>query len=528
MRIGFTSIFSWRPHVEHLYYLAQIAREGGHTTLFLTCDSDLPTCYARELRPEKSDWLQCASCRIGGIRSYARKGISSIRTLAANEVQVSKREIEWMRSSASTLGRFETNAQFASPQMATLMQRLAPAVAKTYEATRRWIDRERLDAICLFNGRMDATCGVLEAAKDAGVPFISMERTWFGDGLQLLPNENCLGLQTVDQMMADWRDQPLSKAQAIRSSSHIASRFLRRNSKEWRAYNTSAQVTDWPVAGGRCRILLVPGSRNESMGHPDWASQWSEPTEAFDAVIEHLGLQPTDIVLRCHPNWAEKIGHVTGHMSESYFTNWAVKRGIHVIPSADRTSTLGLIEQADAVVLGGGSAALEAGILGKQVIAVSPSMYQQAGFQSAAYNPDQLCGLTLLKDANESKRTLETARIARQTLRFCYTMVYRIPQHVPYVKCVTTTRYAYYDGADPEILTRLIVTQQLEADDAYAASDCSGEDNVLELIGQGEWGALMEAAADLPVANVLPKLVQRRWLFRPIDRLRNAMPRGDL
>jgi hypothetical protein len=528
MRIGFTSIFSWRPHVEHTYFLAQLARQAGHTALFLTCDSDLPTCYTRELRPERADWLQCAACRVGGIRSYAGHGVASIGSFLPGELLTSSRAIEWASSSASTLRRFESNADFASPVLAELAQRLAPAAGMAYDAARRWIDRERLDAICLFNGRMDATRGVLEAARDAGVPFISMERTWFGDGLQLLPGENCLGLRSVDRMMADWRDRPLSKVQAFRAVSHIASRFLQRNSKEWRAYNTAAQITGWPVNNGRHRILLVPGSRNEFWGHPDWASQWAEPTAAFDAVIEQLGLQSADLVMRCHPNWAEKIGSATGYFSEAYFTDWASRRGIHFIPSADKTSTLGLIEQADAIVIGGGSAALEAGILGKQVIAVSPSVYQQAGFQSTAYNPEQLCNLRLVTDLDKPARTSEAAEIARQTLRFCHTMIYRVPQYVPYVKCVTTTRYEYQEGADPQRLIKLLTSGHLEADDNHAAVNCTEEDGVLELIRQRAWNALLEVNVGDDSATGPTRPVRRRWMFRPIDQVRDAMPRGDL
>lgn len=523
-------MFSWRPHVEHTYFLAQLAQQAGHTAVFLTCDSDLPTCYTRELRPQRANWMHCATCRIGGIRSYAEKNVASIGSFQDKRTQLitSDRALDWASSSASSIGRFESDADFSSSAYAELAQRLAPAANIAYDAALRWIDRERIDAICLFNGRMDATRGVLEAARQANIPFISMERTWFGDGLQLFPGESCLGLQSVDKMMLDWRDQPLSKAQALRAASHIASRFLRRNNKEWRAYNVEAQLAKWPVKNGRRRILLVPGSRNEVWGHADWTSQWAEPTAAFDALIEHFGLQSTDLVMRCHPNWAEKIGAATGHLSETYFTNWASQRGIHFISSADTTSTLGLIEQADAIVVAGGSAALEAGILGKQVIAVSPSVYQEAGFQSTAYNHEQLQRLHLIVDLDKSLENSEAVRIARQTLRFCHTMVYRIPQYVPYVRCITTTHYEYLNGADPGRLIKLLKTGELEADDSYAEDNSESEDEVLEMIRQRDWNSIVqEGVVDQPT-NILTKSVKRRWMFQPIDRLRDALPRGDL
>jgi hypothetical protein len=524
MRIGFTSLYAWRPHVEHLHYLAGLATEAGHSVSYLTCDSDLASCYTKALRPERSDWAHCTRCRLGGVRSYATQGVVSIGEMAGTATAATPQSAQWCHSSAATLGRFESDAEFAGAEFEGLAQRLDEPTRKAHAAGLRWIERERLDAICLFNGRMDATRGVLEAARTAAIPFVSLERTWFGDGLQLLPQENCLGLRSVDRLMTEWRDLPLTHEQAMRAVGHIAARFLRRNQKEWRAYNTAARSADWPTAA-RHRILLVPGSRNEVWGHPDWRSSWPEPVAAYDALIERLGLAPSDLVLRCHPNWGERIGSRDGSASERYFGDWARQRGVHVIGSTDATSTLGLIEQADAIVVNGGSAALEAGILGKQVIAIAPSVYQQAGFQSTACTPEDLARLTLHAGLDEAQRAAHAAEIARKTLRFCHTMVYRVAQFVPQVRCLTTTRYEYRDGADPQRLVALLRGGELQADDAERAAHARAEDAVLALIAARSWEALIEAT---PQHDGPTRPVSRRWMFRPIDRIRESMPRGDL
>lgn len=526
MRIGFSSIYAWRPHVEHLHYLAGLAREAGHQASFLTCDADLDACYTKALRPRRSDVMHCVQCCVGGLRSYERQGVHSIGRLADERLQMPAKASEWSRSSASTLGRFESDADFASEEFLSLARSLDGPTRRTYSAAMRWIERERLDAICLFNGRIDATRGLVEAARAVGVPFVSVERTWFGDGLQLLPGEDCLGLRNVDAMMREWREQPLSRGQGLRAGSHVASRFLRRNGKEWRAYNLSAKATDWPVAKAQRRILLVPGSRNEVWGHPDWRSRWPEHTVAFDALIDHLGLRAEDVVLRCHPNWGERIGEVDGSKSEDHYREWAARKGIQCIASTDPTSTLGLIELSDAIVVCGGSAAFEAGVLGKQVIAVAPSVYQQAGFQSDAGSPEALRNLVLHTELDETSRTQQAARIARQTLRFAYTMVYRLPQYVDQVRCVTTTQYEYFEGADVTRLPDLLSSGVLRADDPQVAVDAAGEDEVLALIAGRQWQAILEAAPHAPVAPRRP--VHRRLLLRPIDRMRDVLPRGDL
>lgn len=525
MRVGFTSIYAWRPHVEHLHFLANLARRDGHEVRFLSCDSDLPSCYTRELRPERSDWVSCLTCRVGGIRSYESHGIVSIGSQRSDGCHAPRDATEWARSSVSTLGRYETDAEFAGQDFAARLHRLVPAGRIAYQAARNWIERERLDAVVLFNGRMDATRAVLEAAKDAGVRPVSLERTWFGDGLQLLPDENCLGLRSVDAMVAAWRDRPLSREQALRAAGHGASRFLRRNNKEWRAYNTTARDAAWPTRSER-RVLLIPGSRNEVLGHADWRSRWPEPTAAYDALIDHLNLHPGELVLRCHPNWGETIAGVSGKLSERYFTAWARARGIHVVASTDSTSTLGLIEQCDAIVVSGGSAALEAGLLGKQVIAVSPSPYQQAGFQSTAYDRPQMESLRLDAGLDTNKAADERHARMRQTLRFCHTMVYRLPQYVRHVRCVTTTRYAYVEGAAPQRLSELLRTGRLQADDGHHADDCREEDLVIDMVAARDWARLFDAVPAPREEQLVP--LQRRWPFRPVDRLREALPRGDL
>jgi hypothetical protein len=525
MRIGFSSIYSWRPHVEHMYFLATLARRAGHETYFLTCDSDLPTCYGRELRPERSALAHCVRCRIGGVRSYEMRNVSAMGMFGADSHTTSVDAYKWALSSASTLGRFESDADLASADFRNLVARLEPAARTAFIAAKGWIETERLDAICLFNGRMDATRGVLEAARAAGVRCITFERTWFGDGLHLTPDENCLGLGEISRLVGEWKHKPLTRLQAFRAAKHVALRYLRRNNKEWRAYNTKAKVVPWPVVGARRRVLLTPGSRNEIWSHPDWVAAWPETTAALDAIMTRLKLQPQDVVLRCHPNWGERIGSKLGELSERYYTDWAKARGILAIASRDTVSTLGLIEHADAIVVGGGSAALEAAIIGKQVIAISPSVYQSAGFESSVYSPDQLDSLILHVEENEQGRALIATQVSRLALRFCYTMAYRAAQYVDYVRSESTTAYGYLQGADPQRLIDLIHTGSLSPDDATSDVNEFAEDEVLAIIGSRDWERL---ANDIdPAPPGLKQSIRRRLMYRAVDRVRSVLPHGD-
>ncbi|CAM5523866.1 hypothetical protein [Eoetvoesiella caeni] len=525
MRIGFASIYSWRPHVANLFFLARLIENAGHEAEFLTCDSDLPTCYTREMRSIRPDWRECLMCRMGGVRSYTGRNVSTLGQYEAVGTPLEIRRNEWALSSASTLGRFESTDDYNSAEFLAIAKKLEPVTDLSYRAAMAWISQKKLDGLCIFNGRIDATRAIFEAARDSGLPVVSLERTWFGDGLQLYPEENCLGLSSVDAMVAEWRDRPLTGSQAKTAAGYISSRFLRQNEKEWRAYNTEAVVTPWPVSAGKRKILLVPGSINEIWGHPDWSSGWRHPTEAYDAIIRHLNLDGSDLILRCHPNWGEAIGNRTGELPEALYTNWAKAKGIYVIPSRDNTSTLGLIEQCDAIVVAGGSAALEAGALGKQVISVAPSIYQRADFSDDAGGLALLHQLHLNVDLSKDAQQSRARLIARQTLRFCYTMTHRIPQYVDYVKAETTTHYLYQDGASADRFLNILRTGKLEPDDASYSRDTKSESEVIDLLMKRQWAKLKPVPSDLD--KNLYRSINRRLLYRPIDSIRNKMPLGD-
>jgi hypothetical protein len=257
---------------------------------------------------------------------------------------------------------------------------------------------------------------------------------------------------------------------------------------------------------------------------PGWASPWGDATAGFDAVITRLGLQPQDIVLRCHPNWSERIGKRDGRLPEAHYTRWARERGIHVIASADKASTMSLIAQCDAVLLASGSAALEAAALGKQVISIGPSHYQEAGFRTDASTPEALARVTLDVDLPAEERAAAQERLRRGTLRFLYTVAYRLPQYVQHVKALSTTSYRYVPGADPQRLVDLLRTGELHADDAHASPDALGEDRVVALLRSGEWESLRQPPTDGPAAS---DRLRRRWFLQPVDYLREKMPVGD-
>lgn len=524
MRIGFSCIYSWRPHVEHTYYLASLVQQAGHEVRFLTCDADLPTCYTRELR-DRSSWRECAQCRMGGVRSYSGKNISSIGECLGTNQAVIETPKEWAYSSASTLGRFESHQDYLSSDFTALVDKIKPVVCLSYQAARNWILREKLDAICVFNGRIDATRAIFEAAKSLNVPVVSHERTWFGDGIQLFPGEHCLGLSSVWKMVVQWKDKPLTRQQAFKAASPVAKRFLKQNQTEWRAYNVGAIEEDWPVKLARHKFLILPSSTNETWGHPDWTSGWNEPLDAFDAIIEKLSLKPDDLVMRCHPNWAEKIGKRDGALPQAYYSEWARKRGIQCIMSHERASTMHLIRQCDAIIVAASSAALEGGMLGKLVVSTSPSIYHLAGFTCNVHQASQLDNLDSwsLNDFQVNENMKKAA--ARQALRFAYTMAWRLPQYGSFIKAISTTRYKYLEGADPQRFIELIERQEMEPDDPNFANGDEGEDEVLLHVEKCNWSAIISESTSGETG--VERHIKRRGLYQMVEKIRSWSEVGD-
>lgn len=518
MRVGLCNNYSWRPHVEHLIYLATLLQEAGHETFFLTCDANAEQCYNHLLR-QGNRVKECSRCMLGGVRTYPVRNVSSLRQDVTPPISDELLH-DLALSSAATLLRIEGADEWHDPALGTIKESLRGAVATAYHGTLRWIEAKQLDAVILFNGRIDMTHAIMQACIDSGTPFISHERSWFADGLHLIPNASCLSLKELHRMSRTWEDHPLTERQVRLAAKLGAQRFLQRNELEWRLYNRAPVKAPWPLKGQR-RVLIVPGSNNEVGGHPEWTIGWTDNTAAFDAFIEHLGVSPDDVVVRFHPNWAENIGRVDGSRCIRHYTDWCEKRGLYYVPADDKRSTYDLITQADVVALNNGSSAVEAGLCGKEVYCFG-TVYDGAGFVKNIRDADDLTRSASQPAgaSNEAQRA-----IIRSTLRYMYMRARRFPQYCDQVRAETTTRYSYFAGGDPERLIRLFGGGPVEESDTERAENEDAEDAVIAQILDQDWVALADFS-EAPPQNA-PISIRRRSQFGFIDRLRARMAIGD-
>jgi hypothetical protein len=367
---------------------------------------------------------------------------------------------------------------------------------------------------------MDMTRAVTYACEKLGIPYITCERTWFGDGLRLIPNANCLSIKALSQMMIQYNDKPLSYNQAVIASKLLSKRFTKQNSLEWRVYNNDAKKIVWPTKTSRERILILPSSRHEFAGHKEWATEWSSNTEALEAFIDAYNIHPNQLVLRCHPNWSEKIGKIYGTKSHEHYLKWAKKMGIKYIRSDENADTYSLIEQSDMVILNGGSSAVEAGACGKKVVCIGPATYQTASFCTTLKDFDSISRF------NPSANNLSSDDIIRSTLRYVYLRAARFPQFVHYVKAQTTTHYSYFAGADPLRLINMARSGRILPDDSKVASDKNDENLILLMTKNKRWKDIL-SIKELEKGKKEPLYIKRRLLFKWVDQARNIFPRGD-
>jgi hypothetical protein len=515
MNIGLANLFSYRPHVEHLYYLSLLLKQAGHNVFFLTCDASVSTCYTLAIRGT-SKLQECAKCILGGIRSYS---VGPVTSISADSVGLDPATLDRLAlSSSCTLNRTESDWEMNDPEVVAVRKSLYDPIATVYQSTMRWIERNRLNGIICYNGRMDLTQAVTYASEQAGIPYVTHERTWFGDGLRLIPNANCLSIKALNAMVKLFDEKPLKSAQAKVAGKLAGERFLQRNRLEWRLYNKNHKSIAWPLKTKGLRVLILPSSRNEFAGHDEWKSGWKDNTQALDDFLAAFSINPEQVVVRCHPNWAENINKVSGKRSLAHYRNWTKKRGIYCISSELKDSTYDLIQQADMVVLNGGSSAVEAGVCGKQVICLGPAGYEGAGFVRVFRDRDALSAANALDP-------IDPETVIRKTLRYIYLRYRRFPQYVNYVRAVETTNYIYFDGADPDRLVSLLKTGTIAADDPAHATDNLGEDPVVDLLKRKQWRKLADCVVTR--SDLKPFKVARRVGLRWIDTVRTKLPRGD-
>ena len=181
---------------------------------------------------------------------------------------------------------------------------------------------------------------------------------------------------------------------------------------------------------------------------------------------------------------------------------------------------MALIADCDVAILNTGSAAIEAGALGKKVVSLGPSAYKGASFCRFLETIDSI------EEFSGFDNWMPEEEIISSTLRYVYTELARFPQYFDYVRALKTTQYKVYEGADPNRLSDMLNTGVIVADDISTGS-VEEEANVVSLISSRSWERLIEIAPIFQTSN-LEQNINKRRPYNYIDTARSYFKQGDL
>jgi hypothetical protein len=466
---------------------------------------------------------ECIKCSLGGLSSFNFDIAESVRkynTLPHSSEPVENRTL--VESSSYTLARIESAAQTEGKDVLAYQRKLEPSVKVVLSAVKNWIKTNKLDAVVLFNGRMDITRAALEACKQAGVPCVTHERPLFGHGLILNLNENCSSLKKIHRINKEFSEKPLSSGQLSIASRLLAQRFRGENKLEWKRYNENpSEVTEWPLDSAR-KVLICPSSKNELLGHPDWATEWADNTDALDMLIAEGKVLPHECVVRFHPSWSVSFGKSDAKKCIDHYSSWCEKHGIFYYESDSSVNTRDLIRLADLVILNGSNTIFESGALGKPSICLGPSPYTFSGCAVDILTIDQLKSLDV-----DAVIAIPSEFLIRRTLRYAYAKAAREPLFVNYVRSSSVTECEFFEGADPQDLMNVIDGQFVVNDRSSAESECA-ENQVIARFLEWDVNFLEESALTkgLPPSDSSRLDISRSGLYRVIDKVRNLFPKG--
>lgn len=514
MKIGFAMIYPFRSSSHNMIYLKKLLEKEGHEFFYLSCDAAVPYCYNRMIKG-KSKLIECSKCIVGGIRSFGVKPVTGMKSNITKNLPKEYLE-SIVESTGFSLHRVETDEDCKDPEVLMTIQKLYESADIVYANAEKWIDDNSLDLVILFNGRLDLTSAILHVCKDRKIPFLTFEAAY--PGIALTVGEDCRGLKSLNNLVKEYKEKALNEDQVM-FSGKIAAQMLLKKNIVWRLYNVNPKKVHWTKETKGKKVLIVPSSNHEFKGLEDWTSKWGNMELALDTVIENLGVNYEQCIVRCHPNWSDKIGiNKTGYRSERFYTDWAMKRNVEIINSSDKANTIDLIKEADVIIVQGGTAGIEAGILGKRVVGLIPSWYSEAGFSIQIHQPEEIDKLNLLE-------SLDSNEITRKTLRFLYTYHKRFAQMTEFVKPKNIHENTYYEGADLKNLFEALNKGFIQADNEKFAKSTVFENEIIDLIRTEQFDKLLNYNEE--IINKKEIKVNRVRGLRWMDSFRSHFKSGD-
>ena len=196
MKIGFASIYPSRPHLKHMVFLVQQAKLLGHEINFLEINHGFENILPKLEENFIKRTIASLKIKYAGLNGFLNESPDYIN----NYIKKTSYEIDssqFMYSARSTVaGKFGISDEkhLDSKKIQKAIKKNLIDIKEAYKASKEWLEIQDFDMVIGFNGRVDITNSIMQACIDRDVPYFSLERSWTGEGVQLIRNGTPLSL----------------------------------------------------------------------------------------------------------------------------------------------------------------------------------------------------------------------------------------------------------------------------------------------------------------------------------------------
>lgn len=455
MRIGFATLYPYRPHVKQMAYLVSQAKIAGHDVFFLEMGSGFENCHAKLGEGYFKKKIASLKINYAGLNGFLSGNKDTLSELVNSEKNCDLSKFEYSAKStvASKYG-VSSLEDLKNENIQQLIAKNIIAIQEAYTGALGWLEIRNFDLVIGFNGRIDVTNALMQACIDTEVPYYSLDRSWTGDGIQLVKNGTPLSLSTVNDIVEQWATKPLKSYQIIQAFTFLAKRFSREAFGEFRQWNSDQE---FGLVDKKYSWLYTPSSIFERLGHPDFSVEWESDMAAVEFLLQSRSIHPSQLIVRGHPQWAI---HSPG--SDQLYSDWCAKIGATYIESNSRVNTQELILQSENIISFGSTSAFEAGIAGKTIFNLSPAFYEKGGF---------IINVLSKKDGVYLKETkLSEKEVARLCLRALYSINYRYMKLTEEIKAIDNYDYVYKEMQQEDFFEKLLGETTLISNEDYCDS----------------------------------------------------------
>jgi hypothetical protein len=425
-----------------MVYLASQAKVAGHEVFFLELGSGFENCQPKLDENLLIKTIASLKIKFGGLSGFLSGNRDTLSTFVKSDRNRNTDPSQFLYSARSTVAsKYGVSSLdgLNSESMLRSIDKNVVTIQDAYEGALEWLNLRDFDLVIGFNGRIDVTNGVMQACQQVKTPFISLERSWTGDGVQLVKNGTPLSITTINDVVGKWSTKPLKGYQIIQAFSFLANRFSRESYGEYNQWNLNQELG---LLDRHYKWLYTPSSIFERIGHPDWAVPWRDDMEAVEFLLKSRSIDGSQLVVRGHPQW-----EAYSPSSDKVYSDWCKSIGAEYIQSNSKINTQELILRSENIISFGSTSAFEAGIAGKNIFNLSPTFYQKGGF---------IINVLSKKDGyNRTETKLSKKEVARLCLRSLYSINYRYMKLTEEIKAIDNFDYVYREIQQADFFEKL-------------------------------------------------------------------------